>query len=53
MFGKEHGHEDDDAYTAEEITQEKFIKLLLCRDILHQVENVNGYIFTIARNKTP
>ncbi len=75
MFGKEHGHEDDDAfrqlfdkyrnrlygyvlaishskYTAEEITQEIFIKLWLCRDILHQVENVDGYIFTNARNKT-
>jgi RNA polymerase sigma-70 factor (family 1) len=75
MFGKEHGHEDDDTfkqlfdkyrnrmygyvlaishskYTAEEITQEIFIKLWLCRDILHQVNNVDGYIFTIARNKT-
>ena len=39
-------------YTAEEITQEIFIKLWLCRDILHQVENLDGNIFTIARNKT-
>lgn len=39
-------------YTAEEITQEIFIKLWLCRDILYQVENLDGYIFTIARNKT-
>ena len=39
-------------YTAEEITQEIFIKLWLCRDILSQVENLDGYIFTIARNKT-
>jgi len=39
-------------YTAEEITQEIFIKLWLCRDILHQVDNLDGYIFTIARNKT-
>lgn len=39
-------------YTAEEITQEIFIKLWLCRDILCQVENLDGYIFTIARNKT-
>ena len=39
-------------YTAEEITQEIFIKLWLCRDILFQVENLDGYIFTIARNKT-
>jgi DNA-directed RNA polymerase specialized sigma24 family protein len=36
-------------YTAEEITQEIFIKLWLCRDILHQVENLDGYIFMIAR----
>jgi RNA polymerase sigma-70 factor (ECF subfamily) len=39
-------------YVAEEITQEIFIKLWLCRDILHQVDNLEGYIFTIARNKT-
>ena len=39
-------------YTAEEITQEIFIKLWLCRDILSQVDNLDGYIFTIARNKT-
>ena len=39
-------------YTAEEITQEIFIKLWLCRDILHQVDNLDGYIFTIARHKT-
>jgi RNA polymerase sigma-19 factor, ECF subfamily len=39
-------------YTAEEITQEIFIKLWLRRDILYQVENLDGYIFTIARNKT-
>jgi RNA polymerase sigma-70 factor (ECF subfamily) len=39
-------------YAAEEITQEIFIKLWLCRDILHQVDNLDGYIFTIARNKT-
>lgn len=39
-------------YTAEEITQEIFIKLWLCRDILHEVENLDGYIFAIARNKT-
>lgn len=39
-------------YTAEEITQEIFIKLWLCKDILHEVDNLDGYIFTIARNKT-
>lgn len=39
-------------YTAEEITQEIFIKLWLCREMLHEVENLDGYIFAIARNKT-
>ncbi len=39
-------------YSAEEITQEIFIKLWLCRDILHEVDNLDGYIFAIARNKT-
>ncbi len=38
-------------YMAEEITQEIFIKLWLCRDILHEVDNLDGYIFTIARHK--
>jgi len=39
-------------YAAEEITQEIFIKLWLCRDLLHEVDNLDGYIFTMARNKT-
>ena len=39
-------------YAAEEITQEIFIKLWLCRDLLHEVENLEGYIFAIARNRT-
>lgn len=39
-------------YAAEELTQEIFIKLWLCRDILHQVDNLDAYIFTIARHKT-
>jgi RNA polymerase sigma-70 factor (family 1) len=39
-------------YIAEEITQEIFIKLWLCRDVLNQVENIEGYIFAMARNKT-
>jgi RNA polymerase sigma-70 factor (ECF subfamily) len=39
-------------YVAEEITQEIFIKLWLCRDILHEVGNLDGYIFTIARHRT-
>jgi RNA polymerase sigma-70 factor (family 1) len=39
-------------YTAEEITQEIFIKLWVCRDLLSQVENLDGYIFTLARNRT-
>lgn len=40
------------SFAAEEITQEVFIKLWLCRDILHEVDNLDGYIFTIARNRT-
>jgi RNA polymerase sigma-70 factor (family 1) len=39
-------------YAAEEITQEIFIKLWLCRELLNEVENLDGYIFTIARNRT-
>jgi len=39
-------------YTAEEITQEIFIKLWMCRDMLGQVENIEAYLFTIARHKT-
>ncbi|HTE13185.1 MAG TPA: RNA polymerase sigma-70 factor [Chitinophagaceae bacterium] len=39
-------------YTAEEITQEIFMKLWLCRDMLASIDNIEGYIFTIARNKT-
>lgn len=39
-------------YAAEEITQEIFIKLWMCRDLLHEVENLDGYIFTVARNRT-
>jgi RNA polymerase sigma-70 factor (ECF subfamily) len=37
---------------AEEITQEIFIKLWLCRDMLGTVDNLDAYILTIARNKT-
>jgi RNA polymerase sigma-70 factor (family 1) len=40
------------AYIAEEITQEIFIKLWICRDVLGGVDNMDGYIFMIARNKT-
>lgn len=36
--------------SAEDITQEIFIKLWLCRDMLDQVNNLDGYIFKIARN---
>lgn len=39
-------------YIAEEITQEIFLKLWLCRDVLDRVDNLEHYIFTIARNKT-
>lgn len=36
---------------AEELTQDILIKLWLCRDILGEVKNLDGYIFTVARNK--
>lgn len=39
------------AYIAEEITQEIFIKLWLCREQLAEIENIDGYIFAMARNK--
>jgi RNA polymerase sigma-70 factor (ECF subfamily) len=39
-------------YTAEEITQEIFLKLWLCRNELYLVENPESYLFTIAKNKT-
>lgn len=41
-----------DAETAEELTQEVFIKLWISRSRLVQVENLEGYIFTMTRNKT-
>jgi RNA polymerase sigma-70 factor (ECF subfamily) len=41
-----------DAHAAEEITQEIFIKIWVCRDLLEHVDNFEGYLFTIARNKT-
>lgn len=39
-------------YIAEEITQEIFIKLWLCRDLLNGLDSPEAYILTIARNKT-
>ena len=39
-------------YTAEEITQEIFLKLWLCRNELFMVEKPEAYLFTIAKNKT-
>ncbi len=39
-------------YTAEEITQEIFMKLWLCREALSCIENIDGYLFAMARNKT-
>ena len=39
-------------YIAEEITQEIFLKLWLCRHELPGVENPESYLVTIARNKT-
>ena len=39
-------------YAAEEITQEIFLKLWLCRNELHLVHNSELYLFAIAKNKT-
>ncbi|MGI4021384.1 MAG: RNA polymerase sigma factor [Janthinobacterium lividum] len=38
-------------FTAEEITQEIFIKLWLCQDRLHEITNLEGFIFKIVRNQ--
>jgi RNA polymerase sigma-70 factor (ECF subfamily) len=38
-------------YTAEEITQEIFLKLWLIRHNLETIENGEAYLFAIARNK--
>jgi RNA polymerase sigma-70 factor (ECF subfamily) len=40
------------AEAAEEITQEIFIKLWLCREMLDQVDNLDAYIYVIAWNKS-
>lgn len=40
------------SYTAEEITQEIFMKLWICREALGSIENIDGYLFAMARNKT-
>lgn len=37
---------------AEEITQEIFLKLWLCRETLHEIDNPEAYLFTAARNRT-
>jgi RNA polymerase sigma-70 factor (family 1) len=37
-------------YAAEELTQEIFIKLWLNKEALQDVNNLDGYIYTIARN---
>lgn len=37
-------------FSAEEITQEIFIKLWLCRDKLHEITNLDGFVFKIVRN---
>ncbi|MFS2185595.1 RNA polymerase sigma-70 factor [Mucilaginibacter sp. Mucisp84] len=36
---------------AEELTQEILIKIWLCRDLLNHVDNLDAYIYTIARNR--
>ncbi|MBS1533389.1 MAG: RNA polymerase sigma-70 factor [Bacteroidetes bacterium] len=37
---------------AEEVTQEIMIKLWLCREMLDQVDNLDAYVYVIARNKS-
>jgi RNA polymerase sigma-70 factor (family 1) len=37
-------------FTAEEITQEIFIKLWLCQDKLQEINNLDGFIFKVVRN---
>ena len=39
------------SYIAEEITQEIFIKLWLCRDMLGELSNPEAYLVSMARNK--
>ena len=39
-------------YIAEEMTQEIFMKVWLRRDILLAVDNIEGYLFAMARNST-
>ena len=40
------------AYIAEEITQEIFIKLWICRDMLGDLHNPEAYLVSMARNKS-
>ncbi len=40
------------SYAAEEITQDIFVKLWLCRDTLGGIEKIDSYIFSMAHNKT-
>ena len=37
-------------FTAEEITQEIFIKLWLYQEKLHEIKNLDGFVFKIVRN---
>lgn len=40
------------AYSAEEITQEIFIKIWLSADLMDKTENLEPYLFTMVRNRT-
>jgi len=40
------------AYIAEEITQEIFIRHLICRHMLDDLNNLEGYLASMARNKS-
>ncbi|MBL1411557.1 RNA polymerase sigma-70 factor [Sphingobacterium faecale] len=41
-----------DSFVAEEITQDVFIKLWSCRDLLHNIRNIDNYIFVLCRNRS-
>jgi len=47
ILGITHSH-----YAAEEIVQEVFLKLWLNRSELHSINQLDNYVFTVARNKT-
>lgn len=37
---------------AEELTQDVFMKLWTCRDILYEIKNIDNYMFVLSRNRS-